>query len=84
MGALILMFPSQAWKMPARNTAAIPRCTPCGTIPFVLRRTGIDERFSCHLTSPLQPRAGAAEMQSPPPSLVFLFVAISSSPLLYG
>ena len=106
------MFPPQAWKMPTRNTASIPPCTPRGTITCVLRRMGIDERFSqhwnltvglafwspeaggvqqrssqghtCHpskstanaanknlrrLTSPLQLRAGAAEMRSPPPSL---------------
>ena len=46
MGALILMFPPQARKMPTRNTAPIPPCTPHGTITFVLRRMGIDERFS--------------------------------------
>jgi hypothetical protein len=84
MGALILMFLPQAWKMPTRNTAPIPPCMPRGTITFILRQMGIDERFSHRLTSPLQPRAGAAEMGLPPPSLVFLFVAISSPPLSYG
>ena len=117
MGALIQMFLPQAWKMPTRNTASIPPHKPRGTITFVLRRTGINERFSQHwnlmvgsafrsskaggvwqrssqghahhplqirrqhrqqnlrrLTLPLQPRAGAAEMQLPPPSLSFHIV----------
>ena len=48
MGALILMFPPQARKILTRNTASIPPCMPCGTIAFVLRCMGINERFSQH------------------------------------
>ena len=43
-----MMFPPQAWKMPTRTTVPIPPRTPCGTIVFVLRHTGINERFSQH------------------------------------